>query len=428
MRVLISFRRSAVAICVATVGCCGAATAQDEAVVKRNTQLRAQPSESAAGVAELPANSVLRRHPQRQGAWLHVQTPAGTSGWVSMFDIGTPVRDLVVGLLRRAVTKPSAGTVATATIGIRGLGQGSLPSGGGAVSRGPAGADVVSSAEQARVSQGQAREFAVNANLQLRKLETLPAPELPASTGADEQVDLSAFRGDGLLSKVLRSPNTVSDVDELELGRQMATIWMQGQPLDETPGLQNYVNRLGRWLSQQSSRPSLPWTFAVVDEADFQAYSAPGGYVFVSRGLLDRCADEAELAGLLAHEIAHVAQRHGLRAMQKAASAEPAIAQNLAALAWHIQRSGMGAPAEFEADRLAVTMVARSGLDPYGLMAALVQQNALNDSDLHYAEAHPQSRLRLDQLEQATAQSGGMPTPSQLPVTIEQRLAALSPK
>jgi predicted Zn-dependent protease len=188
--------------------------------------------------------------------------------------------------------------------------------------------------------------------------------------------------------------------------------------------MQSYVNHLGRWLSLQSSKPSLPWTFVVVDEADFQAFSVPGGYVFVSRGLVDRCADEAELAGLIAHEIAHVAQRHGLKAMQKIAAIDSAEAASLANLTHRVQRNGAGVTAEFEADRLAVAMVARAGLDPFGLMAALVQQNTLNDSDLHYAEAHPQSRLRLDQLEVAMAHMGQLSGQAAVPVHVPQRLAA----
>ena len=71
-------------------------------------------------------------------------------------------------------------------------------------------------------------------------------------------------------------------------------------------------------------------------------------------------------------------------------------------------------------------MVARAGLDPYGLLAALVQQNAVNDGDLHYAEAHPQSRLRLDHLEQAMAQGDRVPTTTREPVMVEQRLVAFA--
>ena len=77
--------------------------------------------------------------------------------------------------------------------------------------------------------------------------------------------------------------------------------------------LHRYINRVGRNLGSQSDRPTLEWTFGVLDTDDFNAYSTPGGYVFVSRGLLSEIDNEAQLAGVLAHEIAHVTERHALR-------------------------------------------------------------------------------------------------------------------
>ena len=409
-----------------TVAAMGRVQAQEEAVVKRSTQLRAQPSESAPRVADLTANSVLIRNPQRQGAWIHVRTPSGTSGWVNMFDIGSPIREMVVAMLRRVVSKPSAGTMATATIGVRGLGQGDISHGSGSANPGPSGRETVAQSERQRVSPAEARAFAATASFQSRSMDALPVPALPAGLTAEPAAGSLPPIGDALLARALQAPDDFPEAQEVELGRQMAMHLVQGQPLDVTPGLQSYVNHLGRWLSLHSSRPSLPWTFVVVDEADFQAYSAPGGYVFVSRGLIDRCADEAELVGLIAHEIAHIAQRHGLKAMRLLAANEADSVPTLASLTKQVQRVGHGSQAEFEADRLAVAMVARAGLDPYGLLAALVQQNAVNDGDLHYAEAHPQSRLRLDHLEQAMAQGDRVPTTTREPVTVEQRLVAFA--
>ena len=77
--------------------------------------------------------------------------------------------------------------------------------------------------------------------------------------------------------------------------------------------LHRYLNRVGRNLGSQSDRPTLEWTFGVLDTDEFNAYSTPGGYVFVSRGLLQQIDNEAQLAGVLAHEIAHVTERHALQ-------------------------------------------------------------------------------------------------------------------
>ena len=98
----------------------------------------------------------------------------------------------------------------------------------------------------------------------------------------------------------------IDEAKEIEIGRQLAAVLLGSKPLHPDMALQRYVNRLGRWISLQSSRPQLPWTFAVLDDPGFNAFAAPGGYIFVTKGLVDR-VDEAELAGILAHEITHVA-------------------------------------------------------------------------------------------------------------------------
>ncbi|MEW5742340.1 MAG: M48 family metalloprotease [Myxococcota bacterium] len=80
--------------------------------------------------------------------------------------------------------------------------------------------------------------------------------------------------------------------------------------------LNKYLNTLGLQLAALSERPTLPWTFAVLDSNDANAFSAPGGYVFVTRGMLKKLENEAQLAGVLAHEIGHVTGRHAIKAYQ----------------------------------------------------------------------------------------------------------------
>src|SRR6185503_13856703 len=74
---------------------------------------------------------------------------------------------------------------------------------------------------------------------------------------------------------------------------------------------------LGQWLAMHSERPNLPWKFGIIASDDVNAFSTPGGYVLISRGLLDQMRNESELAGVLAHEIAHVVCKHHLKALQK---------------------------------------------------------------------------------------------------------------
>src|SRR6185436_10299133 len=90
-------------------------------------------------------------------------------------------------------------------------------------------------------------------------------------------------------------------------------------PLVNDPNLQNYVNRVGKWVALHSDRPNLPWRFGVMEDDDINAFATPGGYILITRGLLMRMRDEAELAGVLGHEITHVVEKHVLKTMRKEA-------------------------------------------------------------------------------------------------------------
>ncbi|HTH09247.1 MAG TPA: M48 family metalloprotease, partial [Acidovorax sp.] len=121
-----------------------------------------------------------------------------------------------------------------------------------------------------------------------------------------------AAQGDDLISLLTQSMENIDEPKEIEIGRQLAALLLGAKPAHPDMALQRYVNRLGRWISLQSPRAGLPWTFVVLDDAGYNAFAAPGGYVFVTKGLIDRCADESELAGILAHEITHVTAKHHL--------------------------------------------------------------------------------------------------------------------
>ena len=151
--------------------------------------------------------------------------------------------------------------------------------------------------------------------------------------------------------------------------------------------VQQYLNRVGLWIALQSERPDLHWQFAVVDSDDIDAFAAPGGYVFITRGLLLRLNNEAELAGVLGHEISHVVLKHHLKALQSAARASLAgqvasykMAQNgqnsmifdqAATAARNLYSKGLDKSDEYAADRAGVVLAARAGYDPYGLLAVL---------------------------------------------------------
>lgn len=263
----------------------------------------------------------------------------------------------------------------------------------------------------------------------------LPAALSPAAAPAP------AAAGSDLVSLLAQSTGEIDQAREIEIGRQLAAVLLGSKPLHPDMALQRYVNQLGRWISLQSSRPALPWSFAVLDDAGFNAFAAPGGYVFVTKGLVDR-VDEAELAGILAHEIAHVTERHHLQALRAKAraglatqllasqvrggAAQQFVSQQMLSLGRNLYASGLDQADEFDADRQGVALAARAGFDPYGLPAVLQQLRTQAPDDPLFTlslATHPPAQQRLDLLAQAMGTRldalAGKPS-----VSVAQRLAA----
>jgi predicted Zn-dependent protease len=114
-----------------------------------------------------------------------------------------------------------------------------------------------------------------------------------------------------------RQLNLYSEQQEVAMGRQYNQQIEQQIGLYPDPELQRYVDRLGKSLAARSERPNLPWTFAVVDDASINAFALPGGFIYVTRGLMSHVSSEAELAGVLGHEIGHVTGRHQVNQLSK---------------------------------------------------------------------------------------------------------------
>jgi beta-barrel assembly-enhancing protease len=243
-----------------------------------------------------------------------------------------------------------------------------------------------------------------------------------------------------LLQMLSDSVDNIDEAKEIEIGRQLASVLLGSKPLHPDAALQRYVNRLGRWIALQSARPQLPWTFGVIDDPGFNAFAAPGGYVFVTKGVVDR-VDEAELAGILAHEITHVVEKHHLKALAAKArsglaaqllasqvrtsnTVQGAISQQMLALGKNLYSRGLDQGDEFESDRQGVALAARAGFDAYGLPAVLQQlRTAAPDNPLFTLtlSTHPPAQQRLERLELAMGQRldaySGKPS-----VAIQQRV------
>ena len=119
-----------------------------------------------------------------------------------------------------------------------------------------------------------------------------------------------------------RQLTLVSESQEREMGRQYDEQLVQQLGLYEDPELQSYVQGIGRRLAASSERPDLSWSFRVVDDPVVNAFALPGGYIYVTRGILAHMNSEAELAAVLGHEIGHVTARHSVNQMSKAQLAQ----------------------------------------------------------------------------------------------------------
>lgn len=109
-----------------------------------------------------------------------------------------------------------------------------------------------------------------------------------------------------------KSVNFYSIEKEIQLGKQLAAEVEKHAKIVDDPVIAEYVNRIGQNLVRNSDA-KVPFTIKVIDSEEINAFALPGGYFFVNTGLIELAADEAELAGVMAHEIAHVAARHGTR-------------------------------------------------------------------------------------------------------------------
>lgn len=253
-----------------------------------------------------------------------------------------------------------------------------------------------------------------------RRLAVGACLALALATPAAAQFDLGGIiRGAQNVKKLGDSLRKVSEAEEIVIGGDLASIILGAAPLIDNPAKQRYINRMGRWLAAHSDRPDLPWRFGIVDSPDVNAFSMPGGYVLVTRGLFERMRNESELAGVLAHEIAHVAQKDHLAALQQSlrnaalggfteyVSGGGGLAGTFKTALINAGKDmftrGLNKDDEFDADRIGVVIAARSGYSPYGLVGVLQTLSAAPDDKgfaLHN-RTHPLPVERIERLDRA---------------------------
>ena len=174
----------------------------------------------------------------------------------------------------------------------------------------------------------------------------------------------------------------VSEKGEIEQGRKAHEQVIKFYGVYEDQALQDYVNEIGQKLARASHRPDLEWHFTVVDADDINAFALPGGYIYITRGIMAYLNSEAELAAVLGHEIGHVTARHQVRQQTQQTLAgilgagaaiftgSRAVA-DLANIGGQALLSGYGRDMELEADKLGAQYLAKTGYDTQAMIGVI---------------------------------------------------------
>lgn len=174
----------------------------------------------------------------------------------------------------------------------------------------------------------------------------------------------------------------MSESEEISLGRSYHQQVLQDTPLYTNQRLADYVNEVGQRVAKASHRPGLDYHFYVLDSTQINAFALPGGYIYVTRGLLAYLNSEAQLAAVLGHEVGHVTARHSVRQYSAATASGVAGAileattgvrgsQDLFNVLGKALLSGYGREHELESDRLGAQYLARTGYDPKAMLEVI---------------------------------------------------------
>lgn len=176
----------------------------------------------------------------------------------------------------------------------------------------------------------------------------------------------------------------MSESQEIGIGRDSYSQIQVGMGFYDDPVLQAYVSGIGLEMARRSERPDLPWTFTVLDETAVNAFAVPGGFIYLTRGILAFLGDEAELAGVLGHEIGHVTARHSAQQYTQqiagtvgllagaifAPQAAPALFE-LGGAGLQLLSLRYGRDDELQADDLGARYAAANNWDPAGVQGML---------------------------------------------------------
>ena len=214
----------------------------------------------------------------------------------------------------------------------------------------------------------------------------------------------------------------ISEQQEVQLGRESdAEIMGSMRTYDEAPALVAKVEEVGGKIAEASERPQLPWTFRVLDDPGVNAFALPGGFVYITRGLLTHLNSEAELAAVLGHEAGHVTARHGAVKLRKTNVARRSVGvfrvidpglQHIGGFAAGVAGLALlkySRDDEYQADDLALRYVDATGYDPAGVPEVFSVLADVADSGSRvpsWLSTHPEPELRQQRVAERLGKSG----------------------
>ncbi len=238
-------------------------------------------------------------------------------------------------------------------------------------------------------------------------------------------------------TKALRkSFSEITEEEEYYIGRAVSALILSKYKVYQNSKLTAYVNQVGNAVTIYSDRPETfaGYHFLILDSSEVNALAAPGGFVFVTKGLLKRCKNEEMLGCILAHEVGHVSAKHGLRSIKKSRliDAFKIIGQEvgkkygpqelsqltelfenvLGDIAEKLIERGYDRKYEYEADRLGIRFAAKTGYAPGGLLDFLktMSDEAGEGSDKGWYRTHPSPQDRLKQAEKESGKLNSIPS------------------
>jgi len=256
----------------------------------------------------------------------------------------------------------------------------------------------------------------------------LPVPSLPVPSEVGKALNVGAKTG----QKAIRAARGISDSEEYYIGRAVAARLLSTSALSQNQDATMYVNKVGQTVARKSSKPTTyrGYHFGIMETSDPNAYACPGGIILITRGLIQQCQNEDELAAVLAHEVAHIAHKDGVNSINKArwtevlttAGAE-ATRQYAGGVAGQLVTlfegsiddvfktlvvNGYSRNAEESADRAAVSTLSRAGYNPAALAAILGRMNSKGGGG-GFFRSHPLTSQRVDAVKSLVMTASGGP-------------------